>query len=255
MSETSYARVSARSSGDGGAARTVAVPDEGAVASMAQPLLQASAAGAAALGLVAATRWQRVIKRTMDVVVSGAALLVLAPVLLLAALAVKLTSAGPALYAAERIGRHGRPFTMYKFRSMYVGAAAQRARLLHENEATGPVFKMRRDPRVTPVGRVLRKMSIDELPQLINVLLGDMSLVGPRPPLRAEYDTYTERQRQRLAVNPGITCTWQVSGRSNIPFEQWIEMDLDYIRRWSVVLDIVLLLRTIPAVITGRGAY
>jgi lipopolysaccharide/colanic/teichoic acid biosynthesis glycosyltransferase len=206
-------------------------------------------------GLISASRTQRINKRALDIAVSITALLLATPLVILTALAIKLSSPGPVLYVDRRVGRHGRLFRMYKFRSMYRDAERRRDTLRDSNEVTGPVFKMRADPRITPVGRLLRKLSIDELPQLLNVLLGHMSLVGPRPPLPSEYRTYTPRQRRRLSVRPGLTCTWQVSGRSNIPFDQWIDMDLDYIDNWTLGRDLALLVRTIPAVLSGRGAY
>ena len=144
---------------------------------------------------------------------------------------------------------------MFKFRSMKVEAHEDRDEILHLNELEGPVFKIRDDPRVTRVGRAIRKLSIDELPQLLNVLAGDMSLVGPRPPLPEEYETYGPRERQRLAVKPGITCIWQVSGRSDLDFETWVDMDLEYIEGWTIRQDLKLLVLTIPAVLSGRGAY
>jgi lipopolysaccharide/colanic/teichoic acid biosynthesis glycosyltransferase len=206
-------------------------------------------------GLVVARWWQLAIKRSMDILGSFLLLLFLVPLWLVAVAAIRLTSKGPAIYVQERIGRHGRPFRMLKFRSMRVDADEQRGDLLHLNQAMGPVFKIDRDPRVTRVGRVLRKLSIDELPQLLNVLLGDMSLVGPRPPLPDEYDTYGERERGRLVVTPGITCIWQVSGRSDVDFDTWVDMDLDYIRTWTIRQDLRILIRTVPAVVSGRGAY
>ena len=206
-------------------------------------------------GLISASRTQRLVKRALDIAVSITALLLATPLIILTALAIKLSSPGPVLYVDRRVGRHGRLFRMYKFRSMYRDAEQRRDTLRDSNEVTGPVFKMRADPRITPVGRLLRKLSIDELPQLLNVLFGHMSLVGPRPPLPSEYRTYTPRQRRRLSVRPGLTCTWQVSGRSNIPFDQWIDMDLDYIDNWTFGRDLALLVRTIPAVLSGRGAY
>ena len=205
-------------------------------------------------GLISASRTQRLVKRALDIAVSITALLLATPLVILTALAITLSSPGPVLYVDRRVGRHGRLFRMYKFRSMYRDAERRRDALRDSNEVTGPV-KMRADPRITPVGRLLRKLSIDELPQLLNVLFGHMSLVGPRPPLPSEYRTYTPRQRRRLSVRPGLTCTWQVSGRSNIPFDQWIDMDLDYIDNWTFCRDLILLVRTIPAVISGRGAY
>ena len=197
----------------------------------------------------------RVVKRSMDLVGALLLLVLLAPVLAIAALMVRVSSPGPALFVQERMGRHGRPFRMLKFRSMRVDAHQERIEVGHLNEATGPVFKIRDDPRLTPVGRVLRRLSLDELPQLINVVRGDMSLVGPRPPLPEEYATYDSRERRRLAVTPGITCLWQVSGRSDLDFATWVELDLKYIASWSLLLDLKILLRTIPAVLSGRGAY
>jgi lipopolysaccharide/colanic/teichoic acid biosynthesis glycosyltransferase len=206
-------------------------------------------------GLVTASPAQRLAKRLLDIVVGTGALAVILPVLLLAMAAVACTSRGPVFYVDWRTGRDGRTFRMWKLRSMHVDANRRLAQLLEHNEVTGPVFKMRRDPRITPVGRILRKLSIDEMPQLLNVIKGDMSLVGPRPPLPAECMSYSPRQRERLAVKPGLTCIWQVSGRSDIGFDEWVEMDLEYIARWSFGLDVHLLIRTIPAVLSGRGAY
>jgi lipopolysaccharide/colanic/teichoic acid biosynthesis glycosyltransferase len=206
-------------------------------------------------GLLAARWWQLAVKRAMDVVGSILLLIVLFPVWVAVAVAIRLTSKGPALYVQERVGRDGVRFLMLKFRSMRVGADESRDEFLHLNRATGPTFKISYDPRTTKVGRVIRRLSIDELPQLVNVLVGDMSLVGPRPPLPDEYDTYDERQRDRLAVTPGLTCIWQVSGRSDLHFDTWVAMDLEYIETWNVRKDLEILLRTIPAVVTGRGAY
>ena len=160
------------------------------------------------------------------------------------------------IFRQQRVGRDGRPFTMFKFRSMFVDAEARKAALLASNEMQGGViFKMKRDPRVTRTGRFIRRTSIDELPQLFNVLIGDMSLVGPRPPLPSEVAQYTLKDRGRLGAAPGITCIWQVSGRSEIPFPQQVEMDLDYIHRQSLTEDVRLLLKTVPALVRGRGAY
>jgi lipopolysaccharide/colanic/teichoic acid biosynthesis glycosyltransferase len=208
-----------------------------------------------AVELSGAKTWQLVLKRIIDIIGSSVALIVLSPVLVLAAIAVLADSPGPIFFVQERIGRDGRGFRMYKFRSM--GKDADEVRYRHEraNECSGPIFKIRRDPRITPVGRVLRKLSIDELPQLINVLRGEMSLVGPRPPLPGEFRRYQAREMQRLLVTPGMTCIWQVRGRSEIDFDEWVELDLEYIRTWSLRLDLKLLFLTIPAVISGRGAY
>ncbi|MGH8902936.1 MAG: sugar transferase [Egibacteraceae bacterium] len=205
--------------------------------------------------MLGASRPALLTKRAIDIGLSLFGLVALAPVLMAVALAVRLSSPGPAFFVQERIGRGGKPFKMLKIRSMYVDAERQRKHYEALNERDGPVFKLRKDPRVTTVGRVLRRFSIDELPQLANVLRGEMSLVGPRPPLPSEYSTYGERERRRLLVTPGITCIWQVSGRSNIDFSTWVEMDLAYIRSWSLLLDVSLLARTIPAVLGGRGAY
>jgi exopolysaccharide biosynthesis WecB/TagA/CpsF family protein len=205
---------------------------------------------------VARHRALEVGKRLLDTVASGAAILALSPVLIVTALAIRLESPGPVIFRQQRVGRDGRPFTMFKFRSMFVDAEARKAALLARNEMAGGVlFKMRDDPRVTRVGRLIRRTSVDELPQLFNVLRGDMSLVGPRPPLPSEVAQYTLRDRGRLGAAPGITCIWQVSGRSEIPFPQQVEMDLDYIHRQSLAEDVRLLLKTVPALVRGRGAY
>jgi len=196
-----------------------------------------------------------VLKRIIDVVVACCGLILAAPILLVAALAVKLDSPGPVFYRQPRLGKDGRPFVMLKLRSMTQDATQLQAALAHANEAIGPVFKIRSDPRITRVGRFIRRTSIDELPQLWHVLLGDMSLVGPRPPIPEEVARYEPWQRERLAVKPGLTCTWQVSGRSDIPFERWVQMDIDYIRHRNLWLDLKILLQTIPAVLSGRGAY
>lgn len=193
-------------------------------------------------------------KRLFDIVSTGVALWVLAPFLLGVAAVVKLTSKGPVLFRQQRVGLHGRPFQMLKFRTMVTNAEELKATLAAQNEMDGPVFKIKRDPRITPVGRVLRKFSIDELPQLINVLRGDMSVVGPRPPVPNEVAKYEPWQRRRLSVRPGLTCIWQVSGRNEISFEQWMYMDLQYIDTWSFSKDVGLILKTFPVVLTGRGA-
>ena len=195
------------------------------------------------------------LKRLMDVVVSAIALLLLSPLLLLVAVAIKLESKGPVLYMQKRGGIMGAPFNMLKFRTMVADADALREKLLGANETQGAMFKMRNDPRITRVGKFLRRTSIDELPQLINVLLNDMSLVGPRPALVKEVAKLEPWQRRRQSVKPGITCIWQVSGRSNTSFERWMRMDLEYIDKWSLWLDVKLLLLTVPAVIKGDGAY
>ena len=195
-------------------------------------------------------------KRLIDVVASAAGIAVLLPLFVFVAAAIKFESRGPVLFSQTRIGRRGRSFRCWKLRSMYTDAEERKAALAAQNEMSGgTLFKMRRDPRVTRIGRLIRKASIDELPQLWNVLVGDMALVGPRPPLPAEVALYDAHHRQRLSVRPGITCIWQVSGRSDIPFEEQVEMDLAYIKQRSLYFDIKLLLATVPAVLLARGAY
>jgi lipopolysaccharide/colanic/teichoic acid biosynthesis glycosyltransferase len=194
------------------------------------------------------------VKRIGDVAIALLLLLLTAPLWLTAAVFVRLSGPGPVIFRQTRSGENGRLFTCYKFRTMVNGADEQKAELLHLNETTGPVFKMRHDPRRTPIGRWLRKTSIDELPQLLNVLKGDMSLVGPRPPLPDEVARYTPYEWGRLAVKPGLTCIWQVSGRSLLTFADWVALDLEYIRRRGFLLDLLLIIRTVPAVITGKGA-
>ncbi len=196
----------------------------------------------------------------MDVVLSSAMLIVLAPVFALIALAIKLEDGGPVFFFQTRVGKRGRQFRFWKFRSMVVDAEARREAVKAQAEAQQePVsdrlrFKMRVDPRVTRVGRVLRRFSLDELPQLLNVLTGDMSLVGPRPPIPEEVAQYSPRHLRRLEVEQGITCLWQVSGRNLLSFEQQVELDIEYARRRSLALDVALLARTVPAVLSGRGA-
>jgi len=194
-------------------------------------------------------------KRALDVALSAVALALLAPVFAAVAIAIRLDSPGPVIFRQQRAGRAGRPFAFYKFRSMYVDAEQRRQTLQYLNEQVGPVFKIRNDPRITRVGRVLRRWSLDELPQIWNVLKGDFSLVGPRPPTLDEVGHYERWQRRRLNVSGGITGTWQVSGRSEIGFLEWMRMDMRYIARRSLWQDLVLLARSVPAVISGRGAY
>jgi exopolysaccharide biosynthesis polyprenyl glycosylphosphotransferase len=194
-------------------------------------------------------------KRALDLVLSAMALVVLSPILLATAIAIRLDSPGPILFRQRRMGVNGREFMLLKFRSMYRDAEARLESLRARNEVSGPVFKIRDDPRVTRVGRFLRRTSIDELPQFWNVLRGEMSIVGPRPPIPAEVEKYQRRHLRRLSVKPGITCTWQVSGRSAIGFERWMELDLSYIDNWSLWEDVKILARTIPAVLSGRGAH
>ncbi len=193
-------------------------------------------------------------KRLFDVTGALFLFLLFWPLILIAILAIRLDSNGSAIYRQRRLGLRGRPFTMYKFRTMYDGAERLTPWLRSFDETDGPTFKMTDDPRITSVGRWLRRFSIDELPQLFNVLRGEMSLVGPRPPLPSEAARYEAWQRRRLMVKPGLTCIWQVSGRSEIPFERWMRMDLAYIDNWSLWLDIRLCLRTVGAVLGGRGA-
>jgi exopolysaccharide biosynthesis polyprenyl glycosylphosphotransferase len=198
---------------------------------------------------------QRIITRLIDITVSLFGLIIGSPFYLLIALSVKFTSPGPIIYRQERVGLNGKHFFMLKFRSMYSNAEQRLAQLLSQNEAQGPIFKMKADPRRTPVGRFLRRTSLDEVPQLLNILRGEMSLVGPRPPLPAEVAQYEEWQKGRLAIKPGLTGLWQVRGRSNISFEEGVLMDIYYIENWSLRLYIQTLLRTIPAVLFSRGAY
>ena len=197
-----------------------------------------------------------VFKRIMDIILSTIAIILGSPIFLFTALLVKLTSPGPIIFWQVRVGKHGRHFKFYKFRSMYIDAEARIAELMKHNESgDGVIFKMKHDPRITPVGRFIRKFSIDELPQFFNVLLGDMSLVGPRPPLPQEVRTYTIEARKRLNITPGITCLWQVSGRSELPFSKQIALDKEYIASRSAWKDFLILLKTIPAILTGRGAW
>ena len=199
--------------------------------------------------------WAGFVKRGIDIAVSLLALIALSPVFLIAAILIKLTSRGPVMFVQKRLGLNKRHMHVHKFRTMVVDAEKQIKDLEHLNEVSGPVFKIKNDPRITPIGRILRKTSIDELPQLWDVLKGDMSLVGPRPLPVRDYEGFSEDwQRRRFSVRPGITCLWQVNGRSSIPFEQWMELDLQYIDKWSLWLDLEILLRTIPAVLRGSGA-
>jgi exopolysaccharide biosynthesis polyprenyl glycosylphosphotransferase len=197
---------------------------------------------------------QLFVKRLMDLFGSALLLVLLSPLLLAAAAAVKFTSPGPVFFGQERIGMNKRRFRLLKFRSMVADAEERKKDLAHLNEMDGPTFKIRKDPRVTRVGAILRKLSIDELPQLINVLKGEMSLVGPRPPLLNEVDLYDWSDRRRLSIKPGITCLWQISGRNELTFEEWMILDRKYIDNWSVWLDLKILLLTIPVVLFGKGA-
>jgi len=199
--------------------------------------------------------WQLAVKRAIDLLLPLIALPIVVPLGLLIGIAIKLDSEGPMLFKQTRVGKGGKPFTLYKFRSMFKDADEMVSGLDQLNEAAGPTFKIRKDPRITKVGSLLRKSSLDELPQIINVLKGEMSLVGPRPPLPREVEKYNSHQLGRLAVKPGLTCLWQIRGRSNIPFDEWVELDLEYIRNQSLWLDFKILFRTIPAVLRGTGAW
>jgi exopolysaccharide biosynthesis polyprenyl glycosylphosphotransferase len=201
------------------------------------------------------SRRQRVQKRCLDLMVTSIALVVSAPLMLGIALLVRVSSPGPVLFRQRRVGAQEREFTIFKFRTMIVNADAQRDGLASRNEADGLLFKMRRDPRVTKVGRLLRRTSLDELPQLINVLRGDMSLVGPRPALPDEATRYAESQRARLRVKPGVTGLWQVNGRHDLAFEDYLRYDLFYVENWSLTMDLYILAKTIPALLTARGSY
>ena len=196
---------------------------------------------------------QYAVKRLIDIVCSAAALVLLSPLLTAVALIIKLDG-GPIFFRQPRVGLHGAMFNMLKFRSMVVNADQMKDQLLEKNEMDGPVFKMKNDPRVTAIGRFIRKFSIDELPQLINILRGDMTIVGPRPAVPREVEKYKVWQRRRLSVRPGLTCYWQVSGRNEVGFEEWMQMDLRYVDTWNLKVDLELILKTFPVVLTGRGA-
>lgn len=194
------------------------------------------------------------LKRALDVFASTCLLLVLSPVFAILAVAVKLSSPGPVFYRWKVVGQLGRPFTGYKFRSMVANADALRSQLTPRNEMQGPVFKISNDPRVTRLGSWMRRYSLDELPQLYSVLKGDMSLVGPRPPLVTEYQQFSEFQKQKLMVKPGMTCLWQVNGRNQVSdFDEWVKLDLEYIRNWSLSLDLKIMLRTMKEVVNASG--
>lgn len=199
--------------------------------------------------------WPQLAKRMLDIIVAGTALLVFSPILMIAAIVIKLTSPGSVFFLQERIGLNKRRFKIFKFRTMVPNAEKLMADLEKHNEVSGPVFKIKNDPRITKVGRFLRRSSIDELPQLLNVLSGDMSLVGPRPLPVRDYEGFNEDwQRRRFSVKPGITCLWQVNGRSGISFNQWMLLDLKYLDEWSLWLDLKILAKTVPAVFRGAGA-
>ena len=200
--------------------------------------------------------WALLVKSIIDRIVAVLALLVSAVPMLIVVLIIKMTSKGPPIFRQQRAGKHGKPFTMYKFRSMSDDAEQRQADLLPFNQMRGPVFKIAHDPRITPFGRWLRRTSIDEMPQLVNVLLGDMSLVGPRPlPLYEVEKFENTAQRRRLSVKPGLTCLWQIRGRNEVTdFRDWVKLDLEYIDKWSLGLDFKILVRTVPAVVFGLGA-
>jgi exopolysaccharide biosynthesis polyprenyl glycosylphosphotransferase len=203
-----------------------------------------------------ADSWQLIMKRVIDILGSAALLLALAPLFTIVALLIKCDSPGPVFFTQERIGLNKRRFRLLKFRTMVDGAHKQQSKLEHLNEAKGPVFKIKNDPRITRLGNFLRHFSIDELPQLFNVLRGDMSLVGPRPlPVRDVERIDTISHKRRFSIKPGITCLWQVNGRSDIGFDEWVRLDLEYIDKWSLGLDARILLKTIPVVLKGPGAY
>ncbi len=195
-----------------------------------------------------------IVKRLLDLAIAAASLVVLSPLILIISIFIKVTSPGPVFYRQERLGLYGRTFNLVKFRTMIDGAEDKLWEIIHLNEMDGPVFKMKNDPRITAFGSFLRKTSIDEIPQFWNVIKGEMSIVGPRAALPEEVRNYLVNYRRRLSVKPGMTCLWQVSGRNEIDFEQWMKMDLEYIDNWSVWLDLAIILRTVPAVFSGRGA-
>lgn len=199
--------------------------------------------------------YDRTLKRALDIVLSLLGLAGTAPIWLAIAIAIRLDSPGPVFFVQERVGLKGKAFRFIKFRSMYIDAADRLAQLQHLNEVDGPVFKMRRDPRVTKVGRFLRQTSLDELPQFLNVLRGEMSLVGPRPPLPGEVAHYRPSDAVRLTVKPGLTCYWQIRGRSECSFDQWMAYDREYVSSISLLADVRILVGTLSAVLTGRGAY
>jgi lipopolysaccharide/colanic/teichoic acid biosynthesis glycosyltransferase len=200
--------------------------------------------------------WRLVVKRGFDLVVGSVLLTLAAPIMGIAGLAIWVTDGRPLLYRWHVVGQQGKPFLSWKFRTMSRDADARKEQLMRHNEMLGPVFKMRHDPRVTRVGRVLRRYSLDELPQIWSVLKGDMSLVGPRPPLVTEFERFEPWQKRKLSVIPGLTCLWQVQGRSDIKdFDEWVQMDLNYIDNWSLSLDLKILSQTLTTVVLGRGAY
>jgi lipopolysaccharide/colanic/teichoic acid biosynthesis glycosyltransferase len=194
-------------------------------------------------------------KRFTDIAIALTVLVLSAPILLIAMIAIVICSPGSPIFAQERVGRYGRRFTMYKLRSMKPNAHALQESLRSINEVSGPTFKVKNDPRIFPLGRILRKLSIDELPNLVNVLIGDMSIVGPRPALPSEVENYNDFALRRLRVKPGLTCIWQISGRSNVDFDEWMRLDNAYVNNWSPAYDLKIILATIPAVLLSKGAY
>ncbi len=199
--------------------------------------------------------WWILSKRTIDVTLGFLLLVLLSPIILAAAAAIIFVTGGTPFYAQERVGMHGRRFKMYKLRTMVNGAHEMRDDIMHLNELDGPVFKIRNDPRLHPLGRFLRQTSVDELPNLINVLLGDMSLVGPRPALPCEVEHYDASARRRLTVPQGLTCIWQINGRSEVSFEEWMALDNEYVETWTPLGDLALIARTVPAVLRKNGAH
>ena len=193
------------------------------------------------------------VKGIIDIMLTLVILILISPVILLISVLIKLEDGGPVFFKQVRVGRHGRLFKCFKFRTMVINAEELREKLMALNEVDGPVFKIKKDPRITKIGRFLRKTSLDELPQFFNVLFGDMSIVGPRPPIPSEVEQYERSLIRRLSVNPGITCIWQVSGRNNVPFDRWMEMDMEYIDNWSLALDMKIILKTLKVVVRGDG--
>jgi exopolysaccharide biosynthesis polyprenyl glycosylphosphotransferase len=201
------------------------------------------------------TGWRRFVKRATDVLLTGIGLIIISPLMAAIALAIKINDGGPVIFRQTRVGLDGSTFTMYKFRSMHLDAEARIAELRAQNPEMGVLFKLQNDPRITTVGKFLRKFSLDELPQLFNVLRGSMSLVGPRPPLPAEVDSYEDHTRRRLLVTPGLTGLWQVSGRSLLSWEESVRLDLRYVENWTLTLDLLIMWKTFYAVLAKRGAF
>jgi len=194
-------------------------------------------------------------KRLFDIVLASGALVLFSVPMIVVAIIIKVTDRGPIFFKQIRVGKGGRLFHCYKFRSMCIDAEEKKRELMHLNEASGPVFKIKADPRITPIGVFIRKFSVDEFPQFLNVIRGEMSLVGPRPPIPSEVEQYGVHERKRLAIHPGLTCLWQIGGRSNVTFERWVELDLEYIETMSFWKDIEIILKTIPAVLKSSGAH